>query len=112
MVFWIYFILLIVYSVIPGIKNGYVRSDCKISYTINPAEYKAFTAYIFINKNGEVIDSLPTAERGILVLRRIEELSLQEIAERTNWSLASVKRKLAHAEQSLSAAMADHAEGS
>ncbi|HEY5957541.1 MAG TPA: RNA polymerase sigma factor, partial [Polyangiaceae bacterium] len=55
-----------------------------------------------------LIDALPAAERVILVLRRVEELSLQEIADRTNWSLATVKRKLARAERLLDASMVDH----
>lgn len=59
-----------------------------------------------------LFDSLPTAERVILVLRRVEELSLQEVAERTSWSLATVKRKLARAEQWLSRTLAEPTEGS
>jgi RNA polymerase sigma-70 factor (ECF subfamily) len=59
-----------------------------------------------------LIDALPAAERAILVLRRVEELTLPEIAERTSLSLATVKRKLAHAEQLLEAQLAVTAEGS
>jgi RNA polymerase sigma-70 factor (ECF subfamily) len=49
----------------------------------------------------EVIRDLPTDERAILVLKRIEELPLEEIAERTGWSLATVKRRLVRAEARL-----------
>jgi RNA polymerase sigma-70 factor, ECF subfamily len=55
----------------------------------------------------EVIRKLPTDERVILVLKRVEELTLEEIAERTGWSLATVKRRLARAEQTLAAHRAD-----
>lgn len=47
------------------------------------------------------LDSLPAAERVVLVLRRVEQLPLEEIAERTNFSLATVKRRLQRAEQLL-----------
>jgi RNA polymerase sigma-70 factor (ECF subfamily) len=43
------------------------------------------------------IDALPTSERVVLLLRRVEHLPLEEIAERTGWSLATVKRRLARA---------------
>ena len=43
------------------------------------------------------IDSLPTRERVVLILRRVEELELDEIARRTGWSLATVKRDLVRA---------------
>jgi RNA polymerase sigma-70 factor (ECF subfamily) len=58
-----------------------------------------------------VLESLPTAERVVLVLRRVEQLSLQEVAEQTSWSLATVKRKLARAERLLHAALAEPSEG-
>jgi RNA polymerase sigma-70 factor (ECF subfamily) len=58
-----------------------------------------------------VLDSLPTAERVVLVLRRVEQLSLQEIADQTSLSLATVKRRLARAEQLLNAALAEPSEG-
>jgi RNA polymerase sigma-70 factor (ECF subfamily) len=47
------------------------------------------------------LDSLPAAERVVLVLRRVEQLPLDVIAERTGLSLATVKRKLQRAEQRL-----------
>ena len=43
------------------------------------------------------IDSLPTRERVVLILRRVEELELDELARRTGWSLATVKRELVRA---------------
>jgi RNA polymerase sigma-70 factor (ECF subfamily) len=49
------------------------------------------------------LDALPAAERVVLVLRRVEQLPLDEVAERTGFSLATVKRKLARAEQHLQA---------
>ncbi|RYE90472.1 MAG: RNA polymerase sigma factor [Myxococcales bacterium] len=52
-----------------------------------------------------LIDRLPTAERVVLVLRRVEQLTLDEIAGRTGWSLATVKRKLTRAEQALQASL-------
>jgi RNA polymerase sigma-70 factor (ECF subfamily) len=48
-----------------------------------------------------LIDRLPTEERVVLVLRRVEQLTLEEIAGRTGWSLATVKRKLARAEAAM-----------
>jgi RNA polymerase sigma-70 factor (ECF subfamily) len=46
----------------------------------------------------DVISYLPADERVILVLRRIDELTLEEVAARTGWALATVKRRLARAE--------------
>jgi RNA polymerase sigma-70 factor, ECF subfamily len=48
-----------------------------------------------------VIDGLPTDERVCVLLRRVEQLSLEEIAERTSVSLATVKRRLSRADQRL-----------
>jgi RNA polymerase sigma-70 factor (ECF subfamily) len=48
-----------------------------------------------------VIDGFPTDERVTVLLRRVEQLSLEEIAERTNVSLATVKRRLRRAETRL-----------
>jgi RNA polymerase sigma-70 factor (ECF subfamily) len=45
------------------------------------------------------VDSLPAAERVVLILRRVEQLPLDEIAERTGFSLATVKRRLSRAEE-------------
>jgi len=45
-----------------------------------------------------LVATLPLKERVVLVLRRVEELSLQEIVEQTGWSLAAVKRALVRAE--------------
>lgn len=51
-----------------------------------------------------VLQDLPTAERVVLVLRRVEQLTIAEVAERSGWSPATVKRKLARAERRLVAA--------
>jgi RNA polymerase sigma-70 factor (ECF subfamily) len=48
-----------------------------------------------------VLGRFPTDERVALVLRRVEELTLEEIASYTGWSLATVKRKLVRAEERL-----------
>jgi pimeloyl-ACP methyl ester carboxylesterase len=45
-------------------ENGYALNDSKISYTINPAEYKAFTAYVNILRNGEIIAYMPAELQG------------------------------------------------
>jgi RNA polymerase sigma-70 factor, ECF subfamily len=45
-----------------------------------------------------LVATLPLKERVVLVLRRVEELSMQEIVEQTGWSLAAVKRALVRAE--------------
>ena len=50
-----------------------------------------------------VLQSLPTKERVVLVLRRVEQLTIAEVAERTGWSPATVKRKQASAEARLNA---------
>jgi RNA polymerase sigma-70 factor (ECF subfamily) len=52
----------------------------------------------------EVIDDLPPKLRIPLLLRRAEGLELAEIAELTGASLATVKRRLAEAEERLRAA--------
>ena len=48
-----------------------------------------------------VIHELPAPEHVVLILRRVEQLSLVEIAEQTGFSLATVKRRLAAAEARL-----------
>jgi RNA polymerase sigma-70 factor (ECF subfamily) len=53
-----------------------------------------------------VIETFPAHERVVLILRRFEDLSLEEIAERTGASLATVKRRLARAERLLAQALA------
>jgi RNA polymerase sigma-70 factor (ECF subfamily) len=47
------------------------------------------------------IDALPVGVRVPLVLRRVEGLSLEEVAERTGTSLATVKRRIAEGEERL-----------
>ena len=47
------------------------------------------------------LDALPAKERVVLVLRRVEQLQLDEIAAQTGLSPASVKRYLARAEHAL-----------
>jgi RNA polymerase sigma-70 factor (ECF subfamily) len=54
-----------------------------------------------------VIDKFPPAERVTLILRRFEQLSLQQIAEQMQTSLATVKRRLVRAERLLDEALAD-----
>jgi RNA polymerase sigma-70 factor (ECF subfamily) len=49
-----------------------------------------------------LLASLPAVERRVILLRRVQELTLDEIAERTGLSLATVKRRLALAERRLS----------
>jgi RNA polymerase sigma-70 factor (ECF subfamily) len=51
-----------------------------------------------------IVDQLPTEERIVLLLRRVEQLSLDEISAHTGWSLATVKRKLGRADERLAAA--------
>ncbi len=50
-----------------------------------------------------VLERFPADERVALVLRRVEELTLEEIASYTGWSLATVKRQLVRAELRLQA---------
>jgi RNA polymerase sigma-70 factor (ECF subfamily) len=52
-----------------------------------------------------VIDQLPAQERVTLILRRVEQLPLEQIAEQTGSSLATVKRRLVRAEQRLQKAL-------
>jgi RNA polymerase sigma-70 factor (ECF subfamily) len=54
-----------------------------------------------------VIDRFPPDERVALILRRFEQLSLEQIAEQMGLSLATVKRRLARAEQRLQQALAE-----
>lgn len=51
-----------------------------------------------------VLEQLPVESRVALVLRRVEGMKLEEIAERMNLSLATVKRRLKVAEKHLDAA--------
>jgi len=51
------------------------------------------------------IESLPADERITLVLRRFEQLSLEQIADQTRTSLATVKRRLTRAEARLARAL-------
>ncbi len=54
-----------------------------------------------------VIDKFPPAERVTLILRRFEQLSLEQIAEQMDTSLATVKRRLQRAERLLNEALAE-----
>jgi RNA polymerase sigma-70 factor, ECF subfamily len=51
-----------------------------------------------------MLEELPAEQRIALVLRRVEELELSEIAERMGLSVTTVKRRLAAAEASLARA--------
>lgn len=51
-----------------------------------------------------ILETFPTNERVALVLRKVEGLALEEIAEATGASLATVKRRVAAAEERLAAA--------
>ena len=44
--------------------KGYAGIDCRIGYTIMPAEYKANNAVVFVYKNGQVIAAIPTEKQG------------------------------------------------
>lgn len=57
-----------------------------------------------------VIDRFPPHERVALLLRRFEQLSLEQIAEHTDASLATVKRRLVRAERLLDEALREKAE--
>jgi RNA polymerase sigma-70 factor (ECF subfamily) len=48
-----------------------------------------------------VVDALPVKLRVPLLLRRVEGLSLEEIAEYTQASLATVKRRIAEGDEML-----------
>lgn len=52
-----------------------------------------------------VIDGFPPQERVALVLRRFDQLTLEQIAEQTGASLATVKRRVARAEERLERAL-------
>lgn len=52
----------------------------------------------------QVLEQLPVESRVALVLRRVEGMKLEEVAERMNLSLATVKRRLKVAEKHLEAA--------
>jgi len=52
-----------------------------------------------------LIDQLPVEQRMALVLRRVEELELEEIARAMGLSLATIKRRLGDAEAALHRAM-------
>jgi len=59
-----------------------------------------------------VIDRFPPAERVTLILRRFEQLPLEQIAEQMQTSLATVKRRLVRAERLLKEALADEGDAS
>ncbi|ACM21656.1 hypothetical protein Geob_3313 [Geotalea daltonii FRC-32] len=44
--------------------KGYSYNDVKAAYSIEPADYKAGSAYVVITKNGETIASIPTEVSG------------------------------------------------
>jgi transglutaminase-like putative cysteine protease len=44
--------------------DGFSRNNLKITYTINPAEYTAFSTIILLYKNNEIIDYIPTETSG------------------------------------------------
>ena len=52
-----------------------------------------------------LVDALPVEQRVALVLRRVEGLGLEEIAQAMGLSLATVKRRLADAEAALESTM-------
>lgn len=52
-----------------------------------------------------ILGRLPAEERVALVLRRVEGMKLTEVAETMDLSLATVKRRLAKAEEALAAAL-------
>ena len=71
--------------------NEIVGSDCPADVRLELAElYRAVSAF-------------PTKERVALLLRRVEGMSLDEIAESTGESLATVKRRIQAAEGRLRA---------
>lgn len=45
-------------------ENGYTKQDYLISYTINPPEYRAMTAFLSILKDGSPITYMPTEVKG------------------------------------------------
>lgn len=53
-----------------------------------------------------LVERLPAPERVTLILRRLEQLPLEQIAEQTGASLATVKRRLARGEKLLQEAFA------
>jgi RNA polymerase sigma-70 factor (ECF subfamily) len=83
-------------------RLGFVRGDPTQLETIvapsAPPDVAAELSAVY-----RLVATLPVKERVVLVLRRVEELSLQEIVEQTGWSLAAVKRALARAEKRLNA---------
>jgi RHS repeat-associated protein len=44
--------------------NGYVREDVPIKYTINPPEYIAISASVFIYRNGVLVAAIPGDQQG------------------------------------------------
>jgi Transglutaminase-like superfamily len=44
--------------------KGYSYNDVKVAYSIEPADYKAGSAYVVVTKNGETIASIPTELSG------------------------------------------------
>jgi RNA polymerase sigma-70 factor (ECF subfamily) len=54
-----------------------------------------------------ILSTFPTSERIAFLLRRVEGMSLEEVATATETSLATVKRRIAAAEERLDAARAN-----
>jgi RNA polymerase sigma-70 factor (ECF subfamily) len=54
-----------------------------------------------------ILSTFPTSERIAFLLRRVEGMSLEEVAVATETSLATVKRRIAAAEERLDAARAE-----
>lgn len=87
-------------------RLGFVRVDPVLVENIvsadAPADVTAELRAVY-----RIVDRLPAEERVVLVLRRVEQLALDEIAEQTGWSLATVKRKLARADERLAEAVSE-----
>ena len=73
--------------------------DTLVSRTVPPDEAAELRAIYAL------VESLPVDVRVPLVLRRVEGMALEEIAEATGKSLATVKRKLADGERRLARKM-------
>jgi RNA polymerase sigma-70 factor (ECF subfamily) len=69
-----------------------------VTSTVAPPEVAAELRALYA-----VVDRLPAEERVVLILRRVEGMELEAIAEAMGRSLATVKRRLANADQALAA---------
>lgn len=92
------------------VRLGLVRHE-PIEFAELKAETAPPTIVAELRELYELLDRLPTQARVALVLRRIEGMTVQEIAKHMNTSVSTVKRRIREADASLSELRKDRGDG-